>query len=568
MKQIISISLFLISIVTWGQSANVQLSIEPKSADVGEIVTITVRSNVQGEVEIDNLPSSFVHGYDVMNGMEQEMDHNTGEIITYYYLAQTGAFGKAGKHSIGPAFIKKGNKTYSSNKVTITIGDKTQMSSGTVTADQLKDPAFGVIQTNKSTIYEGEPILVSAKVYSNFNPSHLDGYRPYEMTGAVDKNAVGNPSRIVVEPERFRNKQMYAFEYDKNIIFPTGTGVVKITPYTMNLYKNHKSFTFTSNHKTITIEPLPANPPKDFIGGVGEFSVSRTVDATKVKQGDVFKLIITVSGVGNIQNILEPKPKLPKGFIVYGDPIISENFSYCSHGAEGKMIFEYNIQANSAGEVKIPATSISYFDLNSEKYVTAKTSETSINIIEDKNYIVNSENPPTNTSNSETDVLSDLRPSIVIDKSDSFYGTGIFWTVVSSPFLFAFLFIFFTKRKEQNASTLEIKKEIKKKDNLLNLQLEQLKQSLHSDQDTQFFTSLEIALKKAFEVDMKLTENRLINKEEIFAHIDSNYSAALKTQVSSLFNECEQFRYGFGSSTNGKEHSFAELNLIIQQLKG
>lgn len=568
MKHIFSIYTFFISIFCWGQSASVQLSIEPKSADVGEIITITVRSNVQGEVEVDNLPSSFVHGYDVMNGMEQEMDHNTGDIITYYYLAQTGAFGKAGKYTIGPAFVKKGNKTYSSNKVTISIGDKTQMSSSTVTADQLRDPAFGVIQTNKSTIYEGEPILVSAKVYANFNPSHLDGYRGYEMTGAVDENAVGNPSRIVVEPERFKGKQMYAFEYDKNIIFPTGTGTVRITPYTMNLYKGHKSFTFTSNHKTINIQPLPANPPKDFIGGVGDFSVSRTIDVTDVKQGDVFKLIITISGIGNIQNILEPTPKLPKGFIVYGDPIVSENFSYCSHGAEGKMVFEYNIQANVAGEVNIPATSISYFDLSSEKYITSKTSETALKVIEDKNYIVNSENSQNSIENSETDVLSDLRPSQIIEDKTSIYGTGIFWTAVTSPFLFAFLFIFFAKRKEENASTIEVKQQIKKKDNVLNEQLQQLKQLLHADQNVQFFTSVELALKKAFEIDMILTEDRLINKREILIHIDENHSAELKDKVTSLFNECEQFRYGFGSTSTNKEHCLNQLNNIIQQLKG
>lgn len=568
MKQILSISLIFISLICWGQKASVQLSIEPKSADVGEIITITVRSNVQGEVEVDNLPSSFVHGYDVMNGMEQEMDHNTGDIITYYYLAQTGAFGKAGKYSIGPAFVKKGNKSYSSNKVTISIGDKTQMSSGHVTANQLKDPAFGVILTNKTTIYEGEPILVSAKVYANFNPSHLDGYRGYELTGAVDKNAVGNPSRIVVEPETFKNKKMYAFEYDKNIVFPTGTGTVKITPYTMNLYKGNKSFTFTSNHKTITIEPLPANPPKDFIGAVGEFSVSRTIDATDVKQGDVFKLTITVTGVGNIQNILEPKPKLPKGFIVYGDPIINENFSYCSHGAEGKMVYEYNIQANIAGEVKIPATSISYFDLNSEKYVTAKTSETLLKVIEDKNFIVNNSEPSETVNKPETEVLSDLRPSHPLKENETFYGTGTFWTAVTSPFLFAFLFIFFSKRKEQNASTIEIKKEIKKKDNALQQQLDALNQLCSTNQDATFFSSIETALKKAFEIDMKLTEDRLINKQEIFSHIDAHYSADLKAQVTSLFNECEQFRYGFGTSTNGKEYSLTQLNQIIQQLKG
>ncbi len=567
MKQFLSIYLVLLSIITWGQPPSVQLSVEPKSADVGEIITITVRSNIQGEVEVDNLPSSFVHGYDVMNGMEQEMDYNTGEIITYYYLSQTGAFGKAGKYSIGPAFVKKGNKTYASKKVTIHIGDRTQMSSGTVTSDQLKDPAFGVIQTSKSFIYEGEPILVSAKVYANFNPSHLDGYRAYEVNGAIDKNAVGNPSRIVVEPERFRNKQMYSFEYDKNIIFPTGTGTVKITPYTMNLYKGHKSFTFTSNHKTITIKPLPANPPKDFIGGVGDFSVSRTVDAKEVKQGDVFKLVITISGTGNIQNIIEPTPKLPQGFIVYGDPIISENFSYCSHGAEGKMVFEYNIQANVAGEVKIPATSISYFELNTENYVTTKTGTTTLNIIEDKNYNVNSETPQSKSSNSETNVLSDLRPSKIVVKNNTFYGTGVFWTTITSPFLFAFLFIFFTKRKEENATTTQFKQEIKKKENALNEQLVQLKILVNSDQDLQFFTSIETSLKIAFEIDMKLSEDRLINKQEIYSHMDEKYSSEFKTQVTSLFNECEQFQYGFGAKAHNKEHYLSQLNNIVQQLK-
>lgn len=568
MKQLLSIFLFILTFICWGQKANVQLSIEPKSADVGEVITITVRSNVQGEVEIDNLPSSFVHGYDVMNGMEQEMDHNTGEIITFYYLAQTGAFGKAGKYTIGPAFIKKGNKSYSSNKVTITIGDKTQMSSGNVTASQLKDPAFGVIQTNKSVIYEGEPILVSAKVYANFNPSHLDGYRGYELTGAVDKNPVGNPSRIVVEPEQFRNKQMFSFEYDKNIIFPTGTGTMKITPYTMNLYKGHKSFSFTSNHKTITIQPLPPNPPKDFIGAVGNFTVSRSIESKKVKQGDVFKLIITVSGVGNIQNIIEPKPKLPKGFIVYGDPIINENYSYCSHGAEGKMIYEYNIQANIAGDVQIPATSISYFDLNAEKYITLKTDDSQIQIIEDKNYIVQGDNQIDNKLPSESDPISDLRPTNIIEEKDSFYGSSIFWTAVSTPFLCAFLFLFLVRKKKQNASSNEFKKEIKKMDSLLNDMLTKLQLLVHTQEDNEFYTLAEIALKKAFEIDLKSTNDKLIDKQEIIDHLDKNYSEQLKEKVIHLFDVCEQFRYSFGAQESNKELIYNQLTQITRELKG
>ena len=566
MKQFTSIAFILIQTLVFGQSPSVELSIEPKTADVGEIITITVKSNVQGQVEVDNLPSSFVHGYDIINGMEQEMDHRTGDVITYYYLSQTGAFGKTGKYTIGPAFVKKGNKTYKSNKVTITIGDKTKMSSGTVTADQMQDPAFGVIQTNKSTIYEGEPILVSAKVYSKFNPSHLDGYRSYDLVGALDKNPVGNPSRIVVEPTTFKGQQLYAFEYDKNIVFPSGIGVVKITPYTMNLHQGYKSFTFTSNHKTITIKPLPANPPADFIGGVGNFNVKRTIDAADIKQGDVFKLKIIVSGVGNLQNILEPTPKLPKGFVVYGDPVITESYSYCSHGTEGNISFEYNIQVTTHGDVEFPATTISYFDLHSEKYISAATDAATLSIEKDKNYIVNPvENTPDEVSD-EFEILSDARPSRLSTSNHEFFGTVFYWSAVSAPMFGAFIFLLFMKRREKSADIIEQKQVINKKTQELKEQQLKLKVLLVSSDDAVYFSTLENTLKKAFELEMEFLEDRILDKQEIYDYIEAHYNRTLLENVRSIFTECEQFRYGFGASAHNKEKLHKELNTIFQQL--
>ena len=567
MRQLTSIAFILLHTIGFGQKPDVILSVEPKTADVGEIITITIKSNVQGEIEIDNLPSSFVQGYDIINGMEQEMNHTTGDVITYYYLSQTGAFGKTGKYTIGPAFVKKGNKSYPSNKVTITIGDRTQMSSGTVTADQLKEPAFGVIQTNKSTIYEGEPILVSAKVYAKFNPSHLDGYRSYDITGAIDKNPVGNPSRIVVEPVTYKGLNLFAFEYDKNIIFPSGTGVLKITPYTMNLHKGYKSFTFTSNHKTITIKPLPPNPPKDFIGAVGNFKVTRSIDVTNLKQGDVFKLNIVVSGVGNLHNISEPTPMLPKGFIVYGDPVITENYSYCSHGTEGNISFDYNIQVTAHGDTELPPTSISYFDLHSEKYITTSTEPVLLSIERDKNYVVHDVNEQPAAATDELGVLSDVRPSKLIESEDSFFGTPYYWSAVGSPLLAAFIFLLFRKRREKNAVTTELKQELKKKEQELNNDLAKLKVLLASSDETSYFSTLESALKKAFEIVMELREDRIINKQEIYNFVQNNYTTELLSTVKFVFTECEQSRYGFGASSQNKEKLHEELTSIIQHLR-
>ena len=73
---------------SFAQKPEVILTITPTEAEVGEPLVISVKSSIQGSIEIDNLPGSFTHGYGVMNGMEQEMDHNTGNVITRYYMSQ------------------------------------------------------------------------------------------------------------------------------------------------------------------------------------------------------------------------------------------------------------------------------------------------------------------------------------------------------------------------------------------------------------------------------------------------------------------------------------------------
>ncbi len=448
MKGIILISFLLLTQILFAQKPEVELTIEPTNAEVGEVFTITVRSNVEGQIEIDNLPSSFVHGYDVLNGVESEMDYNTGEIITYYYFSQTGAIGKKGKYTIGPAYIKKGNKTYPSNTVDIEIGGNTPMVSTDVSSDQLNNPAFGIIETNKKTIYEGEPIVVAAKIFSRFEPTHLEGYQTYEIPGTIDKAKIAGGKRIIVEREKFKNEVFYAFEYDKSVIFPTGTGDLKILPFTMKLNQNFKGYQFKSNAAIVHIKPLPDGAPNDFIGGVGEFSIDRKIDSIQLQQGDVFKMIVTVKGKGNIQNTVEPTLHLPKGFIVYGDPEIEENYSFNSTGAEGEISYAYNIQVNNAGEVVLPSTSISYFDPKQEKYVTLQSSPDTLTIKKDPTYIsqVDSE-----TENDNELMSEDFEKSQPSDK-ESFVKTPIFGCSLEHP-SFLLCYSLFLSEKEKMKTT-------------------------------------------------------------------------------------------------------------------
>jgi hypothetical protein len=143
------IVLFLVKFgFVWSQKPSVVLEVDPKNAEAGTLLTIMVKSNVQGEIDIE-FPSAFVQGYNVMSGMEEEMDYNTGKVKQLFYLTQTGVINKEGTFTLGPAYVKKGNRTFKSNTVVVKIGKNLTQAPEEISAKQLRKPAFGIILKNK-----------------------------------------------------------------------------------------------------------------------------------------------------------------------------------------------------------------------------------------------------------------------------------------------------------------------------------------------------------------------------------------------------------------------------------
>ena len=567
LNNILAILLIFFTASSHAQDEKVELIITPTSAGVGEMLTITVKHNMQGEIEIDNLPASFVQGYDIVSGMESEMDYNNGTLTTYYYLMQTGYIGKSGTYTIGPAFVKAGNRTFKSNSVTIEIGNATHMTSSGVTSAQLTDPAFGIIQTSKTSIYEGEPLLILAKVYAQFDPTHLDGYQTYSMTGVVDMHAIGSANRINKTEERFKGHDYYSFEYDKNVIFPIGTGNFRINSYRMNLHQGLKGFVLTSSSANVEVKPLPPNQPLDFIGGVGVFQLDITIDEEEIEQGDVFKLTLTVSGSGNLQNILDPVPVLPKGFVVYGDPIITDEISYSSRGAIGFISYEYNVQVNKHGDLDLPPTTLSYFDPDKEKYVTISTEDHLIKVTKNESFVADDVNLNDSDNSNELLPTAELRRSTIIENSSTIYGTAIFWTGIGAPILSAFLFLLFLKRREKTEEEIEVKQTVKKRNNEFAEHFAALKVLVHSSDDNAFYSKAETTLKKAFEREMKLEDDRILNKQDIFEYLEADNREILLEQVTNFLSKCEQFRYGFGAAEEAKQEMFNQLTSILKTIK-
>ena len=564
MKKYIVVILSLFVVLFANAQKKVHIELTPKNAEIGETFNITITSSVPGNLNFDNVPDLFIQDYNVQRGSKKSIDHVSGTIRAEYYYTFTGMMTKAGQYNFGPVFITNGNKTHSSNKATITIGEKVQMQPGEVSSNQLQDPAFGIIQTNKKTIYEGAPLLVSCKIYAQYDPTHVGAYKSYTVPRSNRKHSIGNNATTIKHHiERFKGREYYTFDYDKNIIFPSRIGTFHIQPFSLNLHQGYESFPVVSGDIEIEVLPLPENPPSDFIGGVGKFSIESNLNSKTIKQGEVFNLKVKISGSGNLHNISAPELKLPDGFTVYGDPIINERYSIDINGAEGEIEYEYNVQAKNAGITELPETSISYFDPNKEKYIQSRTKEQKLNVVEDINFIAAQENDKTIKNKDLVVHRSEIRNIISIVKNNSLFGTTIFWSSLTLPFLASFFLLFLTKKRSQIDENIKNKQQRNEQLAQLKKHIEKAKSNSTTGADQQFYPHIENALIKAFEIKMNRYGEQSREKQEILEYIDDQER---QEKIRSIFASCDQAKYGFSPDKASRLETLNNLKAVIHNL--
>ena len=351
------------------QQLVLSVSVDNSAPKVGEMIEVIVKTTINGNIQI-TYPSEFIPGGGVMNGMSRQIS-NSG-YSTIYYRSESGAFQKEGEFTIGPATIRKGNKSYTSNKVVVkvkNIPQATNSANPLMSKSLANKPAFGLIETNKSSVYVGEPVSITARVFAQFEPKKFEDYREYTSKGLPDKHKIPNPEITNVELKNFQNKRYYSFSYDKSISFPAQAGTFSIQPFQLTLGHFFDQERITSEPASITVKSLPSDAPVTFRGTVGKINVERSVIKNAEKQGDVATISITFSGYGNLHSIEIPDLKLPSSMQLYGDPKIEEDFQFTEKGAEGKLTIEYNIQILDPGNLMIPNFMFSYFDLETEKYI-------------------------------------------------------------------------------------------------------------------------------------------------------------------------------------------------------
>jgi hypothetical protein len=526
------------------QKPHVELIVQPSNVEVGEPFNVIVKSNLTGEINIE-FPANYEQGYNVMNSMEQDFDGNTGDVVTFYFHARTGSISKEGKYTFGPAYVRKGNKVFRSNKVTITANERVSESNESVEISLFRKPACGAILVSKNKVYQGEPVVVEAKVTARFKPTHYDAYRSYSIQSGADQHKINGPQEILVRNENKGNKERFVFELDKQVVFFNNPGRIQIDPFEMTLQSGFDGVQISSKKNYIRVVPLPKNAPNSFIGGVGEFEVTSSFKRSELKQGEVTTFTIIISGKGNLHDVVNPKLSLPPELKMYGDPERVEKFSFTEKGAHGTIQIQYHLQVIKDGDIKFPALAMTYFDPNSEKYITKYGSPSRLIVEKNPSFILANEaiSKENNTNQIQNYYSQETTPKSI------FSNSTVKWIGISTPFCLAFLFLLFkVKKNKKKQPVISITPEISAKV-VERVHPNEWLSILQSNADmgnvVPFFTQLSKNLQNSISQAAYGDLNWVLSREETKDFFNQKQlSSDFQSNFFNLMQTCELCRYG------------------------
>lgn len=289
---------------------------------------------------------------------------------------------KTGKITINPAKIKIGDKTISSNSVTINV-TKDSSTRNSTNGEQI---VFMEIKLSKEEAYPNEPIQAIIKLYAR----SYDALRRRSdlevpgISGFQVKRINRNTDKRDFKQEVINNQVYVSEEIEAYSLLPQQTGEVTIPPFKIRVaipldFFDERIVLLKTDEKIINVKNLPTPIPKDFKGAIGNFKFNTFLEKDKAETNQSINYELELIGKGNLSGIKLPKIKLSDDLEVY-PPKNRKSIQAIGQGQVGKIIDSYVIVPQYGGSFDIPEVKLTFFNPETEKYQTIKTERKTIEV--------------------------------------------------------------------------------------------------------------------------------------------------------------------------------------------
>lgn len=547
-----------------------------------------------------------VKGFDILMGPSrsqqvQIVNGNTSSSITFTYILMAT---DEGDFSISGATIVADGKQMVSNSVKIQVLPADKSNSGTSGGSGRQAPTaasrassgsnissqdlFITATASKTNVYEQEAFLLTFKIYTLVDLRGFDNVKLPDFKG-FHSQEVELPSNQKWSLEHYNGRNYHTTIYRQFVLFPQQTGKLTIESarFDASIAKAVQSadpfdafFNGGSNYVeikkplltpklNINVSSLPAGKPTNFSGGVGEFSITSSINSKEVKTNDAITIKLVISGTGNLKLIANPEIKFPEDFEVY-DPKTDNKVRLTRDGVSGSKVIEYLAIPRHAGTYKIPGVSFSYFDIKSKSYKTLKTEDYEIRVEKGAG---NADQVIANfTNKQDLKVLGeDIRYIKLNDvklnpKGDILFGSFVYWLYYIIPtILFIIFFIIYHKQAIENANVAKVR--TKKANKVATNRMKLAGKLLADNKKDAFYDEVLKALWGYISDKLNIPVSRLSKdnvEEKLRTHgVDEKL---IKEFISAL-NECEFARFAPGDENKAMDKVYSSSTDVMSKME-
>jgi hypothetical protein len=357
-----------------GQTSFIAVA-ESESIRPGNLVEVSfILKNGEGE---DFTSPDFSKDFFVLSGPNRGISTviQNGQMQREMSFSYTLQPKRNGKLTIAPAKIKVGGKGMRSNALVILVTNEGKQENN--------DQDFFIrAEIAQKNIYLGQQVRLDYKIYTRKEIQNYSILQESDYGGfyAADIQRMDN----LVQTTNIKGKTYYTKILRSVALFPQQTGKQSISPLILQVGlleedpQRPSSLFFNgdvnyvnleSNILNVTVKDLPKPMPANFNGGVGNFSVSASIDKTIASTNETIYLTISILGDGDAKRIKSPNLNLPPSFQLYDTKSEEEERGENEGKKFSQKSFTYIIQPQKEGEFSFQPT-FTYFYPLSDKYET------------------------------------------------------------------------------------------------------------------------------------------------------------------------------------------------------
>ena len=571
-KTFIYILFLLTSFTGFTQKVEVKSYVNKNDVVQNEIFTFEITTNAKCQIyrpefgQLQVLQGPFQSNSSrsvVVNGqitMKSELK------ITYKLRAP-----KKGNYTIKPVKLICDGKTYETKKITVKVKEGSSNSKNQNTSSNGNSDFFVKMHTNKNNIYQGEPFVISLKMYSKNQPQNLENIEFGDSKGIWRKDLNPKKTNFNSEMEIINGIRYFTTSIHTELCFAQTSGEITISPgyisaiFRQGFFQSYRREAH-SNTLKINVKPLPKNAPKNFNGLVGSFELSHEISRTSLKPGEAIDLKISISGKGNMNAFDDPKLDIPNDFEQF-DPEVKNSLNYKSSGINGSITYNYVLVPTFYGDYAIPSYRFSYFDTESKSYKTLSTGDFNIHVEKTKNSKAGHQNLSQNKK--EVDVQNeDIHYLITDDQSvfkysDFLISKPYYLLLLALPFL-TLVAIFYRRKKmgtDSHQKTLAIKAMKKKTSKLL----DEAKSFHQNNNDQEALKALSNSFKSYIKQKLDITTHEMSLKQIQNKLQGNRIESQQIDQFTDIWNTIEMYQYS-PISANKIDELISNAEQLIQHL--